>query len=80
MRLSVNPEDTVAYGAWRVSIGKGIRVFLDDVEQTRCTVADDEEGYIVRCVTDDEGNLVLNGEYIQYERVNGNVRIEIGDL
>lgn len=77
MRLSTEPSDAVGYAAWRDALGSDIRIFLDDIEQHQCSSADDEEGFVIRCCKDDNGNLVQEDGYLKLERVKGNVRIEI---
>jgi len=52
------------------------KVFLDGVEQDRCTMADDEEGVIERYLLDGNGEHLIEDDCAQTEIVYGMVRIE----
>lgn len=77
MRLSSDSDDR-SFDEWRVLNDTHIvLVWLDGIEQKKCITADDDEGFIIRIATDEDGNTVLKGDYVQYERVDGSVRIEL---
>lgn len=67
MKLDVNDPNF----DWE--LGNRAKVYLDGVEQSNCTVADEEEGYIVRYILDPE-KRILNGDTMT---VRGNVKIVI---
>lgn len=60
-------------------IGMGVRVFLNGVEISHVTAADEEERYIDRLCTDERGRPFLNKERTDAarERLAGDVRIEL---
>ena len=51
-------------------------VWLDGDPVMDAVEADTDEGFVVRAKRDAAGNIVLSGEYIEYERVEGDVRVE----
>ena len=55
-----------------------LRVFLDDVEQRDVVECHTDEGWLVRLVRGQDGNLVLNAtrDAIVTERLTGSVRVE----
>lgn len=74
-------EGYPGYAEWRELLAQGRKavVTLDGVEQRHCAAADEIDGFIVRAVTDDKGQLILDhtNERALTEKVYGNVRIEI---
>ncbi len=52
------------------------RVYLDGEEIQGVVTADEEKGYVVRYITDEEGNVQLNGDEFDFETVFGEVRLE----
>lgn len=75
-RLSCDP-DQLGYTEWsRIKDEFHVHIFLDDIEQFHCGYADREEGHIIRCVTDDKGAPVREGEEWKTESAYGNVRFE----
>lgn len=78
-RVSVNRGDA-GYSQFCVAQahGKKVFVFLDGKEVRDCVTADDERGFVVRCVLDDRGNVQadpVDPDTIWQERVMGNVEI-----
>lgn len=57
-------------------ICKTAKVFVDEIEQQLCTVADEEEGYVLKL----KFPLNHNGVGFETIRVEGKVRIEIEPL
>lgn len=83
MRLSVDQDDS-GYTSWRRlhDAGKIVRVFLDEVEVKNCSTADDEGGFVITAVLDDEGQLQLDPQdqcRVWEEIRRGKVRFEIRD-
>jgi hypothetical protein len=80
MRMSCDTSDP-GYRAFIEAGGHGgkVVVYLDDVEQTECITADEEEGFVLRHVTDAAGDIVLNEARTETlkERATGKVRIEV---
>lgn len=78
MRLSTDPNDP-GYEAWcQARLGGGeIDVYLDDVLQLHCEMADDETGEVLRAKHDEGGDFYLEGDEIARETVRGVVRIEV---
>ncbi|RUW47288.1 hypothetical protein EOA32_29225 [Mesorhizobium sp. M1A.F.Ca.ET.072.01.1.1] len=56
-------------------IGPHVRVLLDGVEEKYVTEADEEGGYIIRHKVAEDGNLVVNGDYLVFEKAEGHVEI-----
>jgi hypothetical protein len=73
MRISVKKDDP----GYDPVNSRYAKVYLDGVEQKHCVTADEEEGYIIRYVTDDNGELTIEGDYIKEEKVAGKVKIDI---
>lgn len=70
-------EGQRGYETWlKVKDDFRVRVYLDDIEQLQCGFADRKEGHIIRCVTDDHGAPVIEGDEWKTESVYGTVRIE----
>lgn len=81
MRVSSYKDDP-GYRRWYEAMGAGktVHVFLNGEEVQKCTLADDGEGFVQRCVLDAEGNAQIDPndpERIWEERVEGDVRIVI---
>jgi hypothetical protein len=60
--------------------GKTVRVYLNGEEAQKCTVADEEEGFVKRRVLNAKGNVQVDPhdpEVIWEERVEGEVRVVI---
>lgn len=80
MRISSYKDDP-GYRQFMVAHGHGktVRVYLDGEEVKKCTVADDEKGFVKRCLLDADGRFQVDPkdpEMIWEERVEGEVRIE----
>lgn len=80
MRVSSIKGDP-GYPQWSVAKahGKTVKVYLDGVEQTHCSVADTDQGFVKRCVLNEEGRVQVDPndpEMIWTERAEGNVRVE----
>lgn len=61
MQLSIYEDNIDAYRRFReLSEDNLIHVFLNGEEVQHVEEVDDEAGYIVQCVLDLEGNLLLN--------------------
>jgi hypothetical protein len=60
MRIS-SLEDDSGHDAYQTAVQHGgkIRVFLDDVEQDKVLIADEEEGFIERYALDEDGKIIL---------------------
>ena len=58
------------------AIGKPARVFVDGKEITHCEMADTDEGYVIAYVVGDDGLVVIDGDEIRAERVEGVVTVE----
>ncbi|MDF1599722.1 hypothetical protein PZ895_08020 [Mesorhizobium sp. YIM 152430] len=81
MRVSSNPDDP-GYRQFMVAIenGKAVHPFLDGVEVKGCTTADEEKGFVIRCVLDSDGKAQIDPndpERVWEERVEGRVEIKI---
>lgn len=57
--------------------GKQVRVLLDGVEQSLCETADEQRGYVVRCVEAVDGSLLVAGDDIIREIRYGHVEIRV---
>jgi hypothetical protein len=82
MRVSCYKDDP-GYHQFMVARenGKTVRVYLNGDEVQKCTVADEESGFVKRCVLDTDGKFQIDPndpEAIWEERVEGDVRIVIG--
>lgn len=51
------------------------KIFLDGVEQQKCTIADDELGYIKKYVTNKHGGIVCHGGRAKEVELYGKVEI-----
>lgn len=58
------------------AIGKPMRVFVDGKEITHCEMADTDEGYVIAYVVGDDGLVVIDGDEIRAERIEGVVTVE----
>lgn len=81
MRVSSNQDDP-GYVVWRNirSSGKNVRVYLNGIEQAYCTMADSDEGIVIRLVPDSEGELQIdpdNPSEVLAETVAGKVEVLI---
>lgn len=79
MRVSSNTDDP-GYQQFMVARenGKTVRAFLDGVDVKGCTTADEERGFVIRCVLDSDGKAQIdpsNPEVLWEERVEGHVEI-----
>jgi hypothetical protein len=75
MRYSSYKDDP-GYTNWMGNTS--IVVLLDGVEQRHCTVADEEQGLVVRCALDSDGNPQVDPEHpdeVLMETVHGVVRV-----
>lgn len=82
MRLATDKHDP-GYPAWdrARALGRKITVTLDGVEQKSCTMADEEEGQVRRCVLTDDGRIQVDpdkSDEVWTEIVRGDVRIMLG--
>lgn len=76
-RIAVGPSDPgYANYANLIYDGYQVRIFLDDIEQTYCLVADPNEGQVTRGRTVHGKPLYFNG-VAQIETVKGNVTIRL---
>lgn len=66
MRVSVFESDTPL---------QTFDIYLDDVLMEYVVSADEELGVIVRAKRDDDGNIVVRGDQIEYESLRGKVEI-----
>lgn len=46
----------------------------------KCTIADTDLGLVVRFVTDENGNIVVDGDHARKETIHGNVEIYDPDI
>lgn len=83
MIVSTN-QDNDGYHCWKslTDAGKRVFVYLNGEKQQHVSVADDLNGYVRRCVIDDDGNIQIDPSdpervLIWEETVYGDVRIEI---
>ncbi|WP_347883230.1 hypothetical protein [Pseudomonas aestiva] len=74
MRVSVDQHDP---GYSPGLIGRGVKVFLDGVEQRQVVTADDELGLIVMYDLDEQGNVKVEGDEVVWVTVHGAVKIEL---
>lgn len=74
MRVSVDEQDP---GYSPGLIGRGVKVFLDGVEQRYAVTADDELGLVVLCDLDEQGNVKVKGDEVVWVTVHGAVKIEL---
>lgn len=81
MRLStVKGDRGYARCSELLAQGKHIGVLLDGVEQRLVETADEEQGVVVRCVFDGNGDIQINPDKpneVWYETVCGKVEIKI---
>lgn len=81
MRISCDEKDP-GYAQW-IQIGlsghdmHAVKIFLDDVEQKSCVMADDALGVIKRAKLDAAGYVFAIDNKITMEEIHGVVRIEI---
>lgn len=75
MRLTV--ADMENHGIWEKY--RQCKIFLDDVHQHHCIVADEEAGYIEKFKINGDGSLMLNEQKteVMTEKLYGIVRIEV---
>jgi hypothetical protein len=80
-RISCDKDDP---SYWRFceaqADGKKVLIFLNGVEVSHCLMADEELGFVVRCVLDGSGNIQIdpaNPYRISVERVTGAVEIKL---
>ena len=74
MRVSVDEQDP---GYSPGLIGRGVKVFLDGVEQRQVVTADDELGLIVMYDVDENGRVKMDGEMVRRINAQGAVKIEL---
>jgi hypothetical protein len=73
------------YELWeeqQLKFGKVFDVFLDGIEQKAVQEADEEAGYIIRAILDDDGEEQLNPDNpneLWVETVRGRVEVRIRD-
>ena len=53
-----------------------MRVFVDGKEITHCEMADTDASYVVAYVVGDDGLVVIDGDIIKAERIEGVVTVE----
>lgn len=75
-------EGDAGYLPWchEHNMGCKHRIFLDEVEQFHVSMADEDEGFIVRCVLDDDGCIQADPskpDEVWTERIEGEVRIDV---
>lgn len=74
MRLTTDkndPDYNVFKNAWA-------KVYLDDVEQRFCLMADEERGVIKRYKTSENGKILFQNDTYVTELVYGKVKILVG--
>lgn len=71
MRLSVDKEDPGYTGPIR-----GLKVFLDGVEQKWVITADEEEGKVLTLVRLPDGNFARDGDELRQEWKSGKVELQ----
>ncbi len=74
MRVSADPQDP---GYSPGLTGRGVKVFLDGVEQHQVVTADDELGLVVMYDVDENGQVKMDGEMVRRINAQGTVRIEL---
>ncbi|WP_115945628.1 hypothetical protein [Ectopseudomonas oleovorans] len=74
MRVSVDTQDP---GYSPGLIGRGVKVFLDDIEQRRVVTADDELGLVVMYDVDEQGQVKMEGDEVVRITAHGAVKIEM---
>lgn len=79
MRVSSNKDDA-GFDAFMgaLAAGRSVHVYLDGVEQTHVSVADDELGQVTRCVLDEKGRIQVNpakSDEVWIETVTGKVEV-----
>lgn len=62
-----------------IEVGVLVDIWLDGVPMSEVVEADTDEGYIVRIKRDKDGDIVVNGDYIEHERIDGEVRVQVRD-
>lgn len=77
MRLSADPSDS-GYMRYRglVLLNEGCpRVLLDGIEQSLVITLDTDDGWVLRTVVDEDGNIKISGDEVLYERISGRVEV-----
>lgn len=73
MRLSV--EDMTGPDPDKAGLCVHAVIALNGTKVDYCIVADEEGGYVERFATDEDGNVVPEGDSLKTERLYGKVRI-----
>lgn len=73
MRLDIDQYDD--YPPTTQDLCRRAKIHLNGEEVLRVTVADEEQGYIIRHKTDLLGHLVRDGDSVATEKLYGTVRI-----
>lgn len=74
VRLSVDDED------FNPEVGRRARIYLDGKLIEKVRTADEEQGFVVRCVLDENGRVQVNPnnrDEIWVERLDGRVQIRM---
>jgi hypothetical protein len=73
MRVSVDKDDP----GYRADAPR-YRAFRNGVEEKYCVTADEEQGYVIVLVIDENGQPTMteDGQSIQHMTLHGNVRVE----
>ena len=73
MRIDIDERDN--WTPEQCAINLECQIFVDGKEVKYCTVADEEEGYVIKLKTDENGKLVRDGDDVARERITGKVEI-----
>lgn len=77
MRISIEKTDP-GFRRWaEISARYAVGVTLDGVEQSKVLTADELTREVKRYATDRDGNLVLNGDEVETETLQGFVKIHL---
>lgn len=60
---------------WRHHFSTSPHIFVDGVEVSKCTEADEDAGYVERLATDDDGRIIAENGCAKIERLHGVVSI-----
>ena len=78
MRVSCSDKDPGYENYWRHRVnGKTPKVFLDGKEVKQCVTADEEEGYVLRNLLNDDGEAYLVAHTKEVARAEERGKVEI---
>ena len=75
MRVSTDPNDP-GFGNWATRSCAGFEVWLDGAKQAHAITACEETGTVIRCLLDERGKPIAEGESTKVETVRGVVTIK----